>query len=112
MSLHGFHGQKVPINTYIWLALGAAIGAFVGGVIRKGGKTEMIEGICVGVMGAFIGGEFLATQFKGAGNAAASFPMALGLAVAGACAALAILGLFRRAIGPMRSGKSRQKNRG
>ena len=111
MSLHGFHGQKALINSYIWLALGAVIGAFVGGVIRKGGKTEMIEGICVGVMGAFIGGEFLATQFKGA-DPVAGFPMSLGLATAAACAALAILAVFRRAIGPLRAGKSRQKNRG
>ncbi|MRD48466.1 GlsB/YeaQ/YmgE family stress response membrane protein [Caenimonas koreensis] len=111
MGGRGFHAQKALINTYIWLALGAAIGFLVGGVIKKGTKTELIESILVGVLGAFIGGEFLAAQFN-SGTAAPSFGFALALAVATSFAMLGVLAIFRKAVGPLKQGKSRQKNRG
>jgi hypothetical protein len=100
------------VNTYIWCAVGAGIGWFVGGVLRKGGsKTDLLESILVGVFGAFIGGEFLAAQFHGKSAGVPGFGMGLGLAIASAGGMLALLGLMRHAVGPLRVGKSRSKDR-
>ena len=79
--------------------------------MKKGTKTELIESILVGVLGSFIGGEFLSVQFT-SGKEAPAFAMALGLAVVTSIAMLVVLGLFRKAVGPLKRGKSRQKNRG
>ena len=70
-----------------------------------------VEGIAVGVFGAFAGGEFLATTLRGPVTAAdAGFSaVALGLAVAGALTMLGVLALMRRAVGPMRASKSKTR---
>ncbi|WP_048440039.1 GlsB/YeaQ/YmgE family stress response membrane protein [Caenimonas sp. SL110] len=112
MGLHGFHAQKVSINTYIWCAVGAGIGWLLGTVLRKGAsRTELVESILVGIFGAFIGGEFLAAQFHGKSPGVPGFAMGLGLAVAGSVVMLLLLGVMRKAVGPMKAGKSKQKNR-
>ena len=80
--------------------------------MTRGTKTELIESIGVGIFGAFIGGEFIAAQIRGSGpGATPNFPMSLGLAVGGAVTMLLLLRVFRRAIGPLKAGKSRSKNR-
>lgn len=112
MVLHGFHGQRAHINTYIWCAVGAAIGWVLGSLLTKGTKTELIESMLVGVFGAFIGGEFVAAQIHGTRPGVPAFAMSLGLSVGCACAMLALLGLMRRVVGPMKAGKSKSRDRG
>jgi uncharacterized membrane protein YeaQ/YmgE (transglycosylase-associated protein family) len=100
----------VHINTYIWCAVGAGIAWFVGSLMNKDTKIFLIEDIAVGIFGAFIGGEFLAAMFHATGGGPAPFGTALGLAAGAAGVMLALLALLRRAMGPLRAGKSRSKS--
>ncbi|MDB5750125.1 MAG: hypothetical protein JWP65_546 [Ramlibacter sp.] len=76
------------------------------------GKTVRIEEICVGIFGAFIGGEFLPSVLSETGTVAPGFSgMALMTGVAGAAVMLVLLKLMRRTVGPMRDSKSRMTKR-
>lgn len=109
-GIHGFHGKGAPINSYIWCAVGAAIGALAGGLMGTRSHVARIEEILVGVFGAFIGGEFVAAQVIGPA-AEKSFTMgALMMAVGGAVVMLGLLMLMRRAVGPLKISKSRQRH--
>lgn len=126
---HGFpwipHGPGDPINPFIWCAVGAAIGWLASQLAEnKGGATGRIESILVGVFGAFIGGEFVASMFATPapvvatvlGAVAAPIPstpftmMALVLAAAGSVVMLILLAVMRKAVGPMQQHK-RKPNR-
>lgn len=75
-------------------------------------KTTRVEEVLVGIFGAFVGGEFLADVVRGAAlPASQSFTVKLALAAASACVMLTVLALLRRAVGPMKAGKSRSHNR-
>ncbi len=75
-------------------------------------KTARIEEVLVGVFGAFIGGEFIATQVMGP-SAQTTFSMSgLSMAVVAALVMLGLLALMRRVVGPLKSGKSRAGRRG
>lgn len=78
-------------------------------MMRSNGKVVRIEDMLVGIFGAFIGGEFLPSVLaaKGAAPAAGFSGLALLTGVAGAAVMLALLGLMRKAVGPMRGRKSR-----
>ncbi len=112
MCLRGFHGPKVFINTYLWCAVGAAIGWFIGSALRKGAtRTDLVESILVGIFGAFIGGEFVAAQLHGASPGVPGVALGLSLAVVGSVLMLVLLNMMRKAVGPMKAGRSKQKNR-
>lgn len=89
----------------------------------SGGRSLRIESVLVGVFGAVIGGEILASMLSGAPAVVAvksSIPgvkaevaatpfsvLAMVLAIAGAVAAVLVLGLMRKAVGPLRIGKKK-----
>lgn len=69
------------------------------------------EDVLVGVFGAFIGGEFFSTLLQGA-KAAETFGMTGLLAAAGTSVALMLLlGVMRKAVGPLRNRKSPAQRR-
>jgi len=64
-----------------------------------------LENAGVGLFGAFIGGEFLVAMFSE--TAPKGFTMfGLVMAIAGAVVGVFLLTLMRKAVGPLRSGKS------
>lgn len=119
LSTAGFschHGpiefQGNGINPYIWCAVGAVIGWLASLVMAGGGRVVMIENIGVGVFGAFIGGDFLATMTGAVAANDTSFHMvSLLLAAGSALTMLLALKLMRSAVGPMKAGKSRARDR-
>ena len=100
-----------PINSYIWCAVGALVGGLAG-LMVGGSRTEMIESVLVGVFGAFLGGDFLATMLNGGVVNDKDFKIAsLMYAVLGAFILLLVLRLMRRMVGPMKASKTRQRDR-
>ncbi|MEO5670059.1 MAG: GlsB/YeaQ/YmgE family stress response membrane protein [Ramlibacter sp.] len=77
----------------------------------EGGKVVMIESILVGIFGAFIGGEFIASMLNG-GVVATTFQIgSLAISVACAVVMLFLLRLMRRAVGPMKASKKKVARR-
>ncbi|HEY8357485.1 MAG TPA: hypothetical protein VIL30_08475 [Ramlibacter sp.] len=75
-------------------------------------KIMRIEEMCVGIFGAFIGGEFLPSVLGAAGAPAPGFSgLALATGVGGAAVMLVLLKLMRRSVGPMRNSRSRAGQR-
>ncbi len=114
------------MNPFIWCAVGAAIGWLASQLgEHQGGATGRIESILVGVFGAFIGGEFVASMFAvpvpvvaalpgalAAPVAAAPFTMmGLVLAAAGSVTMLVLLAVMRKAVGPMGAHKRKAPTR-
>lgn len=92
--------------------MGAVIGWLASLMMAGGGRVILIENVLVGVFGAFIGGEFLAAVTGMVEPKDTSFHFsALLLAVGTALALLLVLKLMRGAVGPLRSGKSRPRDR-
>lgn len=92
--------------------MGAAIGWLTSLMMAGSGRVILIENVLVGVFGAFIGGEFLAAVTGMVEPKDTSFHFsALLLAVGTALALLLVLKLMRGAVGPLRSGKSRARDR-
>lgn len=68
-----------------------------------------MENVLVGMFGAFIGGDFVASMLNGGVVNDQDFTLgALGLAVASAVVMLVLLRLMRGAVGPLRSGKKKR----
>jgi uncharacterized membrane protein YeaQ/YmgE (transglycosylase-associated protein family) len=110
------HDGRFPrehgINSFIWCAVGALIGAVAALAMPGQGRTVLVENLLVGVFGAFIGGDFLVAMFNGgAVNDKVFHVGSLGMAIGGAVALLAVLRLMRGAVGPMRSSKSKAGQR-
>ena len=119
------HGVGKKINPIIWCAVGAALGWLAGGFTTLGLTVLRVEGILVGIFGAFIGGEFVASQFAEKAPVVVAVPgapaavvaavpftlLALLLAVGGAVVMLVLLRIMRSAVGPMRGSKSRSAGR-
>lgn len=88
------------INPYIWCVVGALLGGAACLLAGTREKILMIENVGVAMFGAFIGGDFVAALLsKGATNDKTFSMGSLGLAVAGALVALALLRLMRRVVG-------------
>lgn len=99
------------MNPFIWCAVGALTGGLAGIVMSAPAMAARIENVLVGVFGAFVGGEFLAS-FTGAAAPRGGFQASsLGLAIGGSLAALVLLKIVRKAVGPMRPHKTRGKMR-
>jgi uncharacterized membrane protein YeaQ/YmgE (transglycosylase-associated protein family) len=72
---------------------------------------EVLENVLVGVFGAFIGGDFVASQLNGGVINDKDFSFkSLALAVGGAVLMLLALKLMRKTVGPMRGGKSKARD--
>jgi uncharacterized membrane protein YeaQ/YmgE (transglycosylase-associated protein family) len=124
-TCRGFHGQKVGITFILWCAVGAGIGWLAGLISNRGTAMTRVEEVLVGIFGAFAGGEFLyslmtapavaaAPPVLGAKVVEAPFVfsiMAFAMGVAGAIAMLLLLTVMRKAVGPMRAGKSKTESR-
>ncbi|MFO1261719.1 MAG: GlsB/YeaQ/YmgE family stress response membrane protein [Rhodoferax sp.] len=107
-----FQFQESGINPYIWCLVGAAVGWLAALMMGNAGKTVMIENVLVGVFGAFIGGDFIASQLNGGVVNDTDFRIgSLGLAVGGAVVMLVLLRLMRRVVGPMRAHKTPNRRR-
>ena len=95
---------------YLWCAIGALLG-WLASLATIKGFVPTVESVCVGIFGAFLGGEFLpamvlvpqpgATGLSGA---------AIAMAVGGAVACLILLRLMRGAVGPLKSKKPRRSS--
>lgn len=98
------------MNPFIWCAVGAVAGWVAASLLPGAGLTNRVECVLVAIFGAFIGGEFLAAMLVGEPAVDSGFQVSsLGLAVAGAVVMLALLGIMRKAVGPMRPHKVRKK---
>lgn len=110
MAHHGSRGKKVLITAYLWCAIGAAIGWMASYLGTAGTRLTRIEEVLVGVFGAFIGGEFVASLVFP--KASGGFHVgALLMGIAGAVAMIALLHFMRRAVGPLKRGRSRAEGR-
>jgi uncharacterized membrane protein YeaQ/YmgE (transglycosylase-associated protein family) len=99
----------VEINPYIWAVVGALAGLLAGVMMGGSKPVNRIEEVLVGVFGAFIGGEFVASAFAG-GRPPGQFTIgALAFAVAGALVLLFLLKLMRGAVGPLIGGKRKTR---
>ena len=85
------------MNFIIWLVVGGLIGWVASMLMRTDGQQGIILNIVVGIVGAFVGGWFLAPMF-GAGTINQNdFSVGgLGVSLLGAVILLAIVNLFRR----------------
>ena len=100
------------MNPYIWCGVGAVIGWLASRLTGSADLAVTIENVCVGIFGAFIGGDFLVAMIGGGVAGDTSFHISsLGIAVASSVAMLFALKLMRRTVGPMRHGKSKTKQR-
>jgi uncharacterized membrane protein YeaQ/YmgE (transglycosylase-associated protein family) len=100
------------INPYIWCVVGAAVGWLATQMMAEPGRVVLIENILAGVFGAFIGGDFIASQFNnGVVNNKDFQVSSLALAIGSAVVVLLMLKLMRRVVGPMRAGKSPSRKR-
>lgn len=98
------------INIYIWCAIGGLIGFLGGFLMQSAGRMLMVENVLVGAFGAVVGGEFVIAMItKGPVSADVFSARGLLFAVAGAVVAVLLLRLMRRAVGPMRLSKSKQR---
>lgn len=97
---HGSHGVEKHIDSYLWVLVGSALGGLAGVMHADKSKVFRIEGVLVGIFGAFVGGDFLVAMLWGP-KAAGVSAVGLAMAVVGAVAMLALLALMRRAVGPM-----------
>jgi uncharacterized membrane protein YeaQ/YmgE (transglycosylase-associated protein family) len=104
-------GMGAPINLYLWCAAGAAIGWIAAGVMGGGARIARVESVLVGVFGAVLGGDFVGNMVLGTRPDANAFDVAA-LVLAAVCglAAVLLLAVMRRAVGPLKNSKSRNRN--
>ena len=85
------------MNLIVWLVVGAAVGWLASLLVRGGGMQGTVFDIVVGLVGAFLGGWFLA-PVSGVGplEVDALSPAWLAVAIAGAAVLLVAAHLLRR----------------
>ena len=85
------------MNLIVWLVVGAAVGWLASLLVRGGGTQGTVFDIVVGLVGAFLGGWFLA-PVSGVGplEVDALSPAWLAVAIAGAAVLLVAAHLLRR----------------
>lgn len=90
--------------------VGVVFGGIAGLMVKTDDRIVIIENVGVGIFGAYIGGDFIASMLNGGVINDTDFSMrSLGLAIGGAIACLVILRLMRRVVGPMKAGKSKRR---
>ena len=99
------------INVYIWCAIGAFAGWLLSRMMDAPVRSVQIENVLLGMFGAFIGGDFVSVQLSGPEIATGFHLSSLLLAVGGAVVMLLLLKLMRKAVGPLKKGRSNQKRR-
>ena len=98
------------MNPVVWAALGAALGWLATLTVADKAFASKAETIAAGTFGASIGGGLQVTLAASA--AAEGFQRAtLVGAIVGGVAMLVLLGVFRKAVGPMRAGKKKPPGR-
>ena len=85
------------MNLIVWLVVGAAVGWLASLLVRGGGTQGTVFDVVVGLVGAFLGGWFLA-PVSGVGplEVDALSPGWLAVAIAGAAVLLVAAHLLRR----------------
>jgi len=85
------------MNLIIWLVVGGLIGWVASMIMKTDGQQGMILNVVVGVVGALLGGWFLAPLFGTGTINQNDFSVAgLGVSLLGAIILLAIVNLVRR----------------
>ena len=96
------------MNPFVWAAFGAALAWFATIGIADKTFISKAETFGAAIFGANIGGQLQVTLFHAVAPAPDGFQSAtLVGALAGAVAMLFVLAVFRKAVGPMRSGKKK-----
>lgn len=80
----------------IWLIVGGIIGWLASMIMKTDGQQGILLNIVVGIIGAFIGGQFIAPLIGGSTSSAGFDVMGFIAALIGAIILLAIVNLFRR----------------
>ena len=110
MGLHGSHGRGPTIAPYVWGAIGAVLGYLGGSLGGDGTLSTRVEAVLVGMFSAFIGAEFIALYVLSAESFKGITAAKGGMAVMGAVIGLGLLMAMRRAVGPMKAGKSKRRH--
>ena len=85
------------MNFIIWLVVGGLIGWIASMVMKTDAQQGMILNVVVGIIGAMLGGWFLAPMFGTGTINSNDFSLAgLGVSLLGAIVLLAIVNVFRR----------------
>ena len=85
------------MNFIIWLVVGGLIGWVASMIMKTDGQQGLILNVVVGIVGAFLGGLFLAPLFGTGTINNSDFSVAgLGVSLLGAIILLAIVNLVRR----------------
>jgi uncharacterized membrane protein YeaQ/YmgE (transglycosylase-associated protein family) len=85
------------MNFIIWLVVGGLIGWVASMVMKTDAQQGMILNVVVGIVGAMLGGWFLAPMFGTGTINSNDFSLpGLGVSLLGAIVLLAIVNLFRR----------------
>jgi len=96
------------MGPYLWCAIGAILG-WLASLATMRGFVPTVESVCVGIFGAFLGGEFLPAMLLVPGAGAKGLSgAAIAMAVGGAVVCLILLALMRGAVGPLKAKKSRR----
>ena len=98
------------MNPFAWAALGAVLGWLATVGIADKAFMSKAETFGAAIFGACIGGQLQVTLFQAAARDGFQPATMLG-ALAGAIALLAVLAVFRKAVGPMKSGKKKPRPR-
>ena len=85
------------MNLLIWLVVGGVLGWIASKIMRTDAQQGVILNVVVGIIGALLGGWFLAPLFGTGTINSNDFSLAgLGVSLLGAVILLAIVNLFRR----------------
>src|SRR5215471_3074152 len=92
-------GGFAMINLIIWLVVGGVIGWLASLVMRTDAQQGIILNIVVGIVGALVGGWFLAPLFGGGSINQGDFSLqGLIISFLGALILLAVVNLIRRGV--------------
>ena len=107
-----FHGRKLSLNAIAWAALGAALGWVLTVIAADKAFMTKVESIGSGMFGAVIGAQLQVTLGTVAAAVDTGFhPVTLIGAFIGGVAMLLLLGLFRKAVGPMKPTRKKRPAR-
>jgi uncharacterized membrane protein YeaQ/YmgE (transglycosylase-associated protein family) len=96
------------MNPYVWAALGAALGWLATFGAADKAFMSKVETIGAGIFGASIGGQ-VQLNFTDVAAGAGFQPATLAGALAGGIAMLVVLTAFRKAVGPLKTGKKKPR---